>query len=277
MSSNSRTFFYLAPRDQPAIQIVSSEDNARFKWRTPGGEVVLRIGVDHTPKVPGHLVSLGSDRSRCDIVLPPSFPSRQCHIFINPQTGYLLLRDDTPDHATILKVPDNQKFSLPRSQPRQKVLFGRHRTAFIAMQKIAHFELLRLAEPSQVIKAAARKKALFLPSAAPGSAQRRVLENERIVHQRIRELGSGEYGDVFETLDLGTGDILAVKTFSFTFRQEEIDVKKQGRQEVNVLSNLKHVRSNSCRNRVDLLLLICLSATYRSFCAQPRLGNGRKA
>jgi hypothetical protein len=277
MSSNSQTFLYLAPRDQSAIQIVSSEDNALFRWKNKDGELVLRIGVDHTPKVPGHLVSLGSDRSWCDIVLPPAFPSRQCHIFINPQTGYLLLRDDTPDHATTLKVPGNQKFSLPRSQPRQKVLFGHGRTASIAMQKTAHFELLRWAEPSQVIKAAARKKALFLQSAAPGSAQRRVLENERIVHEYIRALGSGGYGDVFETLDLGTGDILAVKTFRFTSRQEEIDVKKQGKQEVNVLSNLKHVRSNSCQSRVGLLLLICLSATYCGFCAQPRLGNGRKA
>ncbi len=87
---------------------------------------------------------------------------------------------------------------------------------------------------------AARATSKFSPSVALGSHAADLLEHGRIVHRRIRRLGSGSYGKVFLTVNLKTGDHLAVKIFEFE-AEVETEGKKLVRQEVDLMKDLSHV------------------------------------
>ena len=56
-------------------------------------------------------------------------------------------------------------------------------------------------------------------------------------------LGAGSYAQVHQTVDLATGDLLAVKTISFDFSKplEEKRKKEMYKREVELLSNVTHV------------------------------------
>ncbi len=128
-------FFYLLPQNKAATSIVSLPSNASFKHTdSSDGSVWLRIGIDHTPKCSGRLVSFGHDDSCCDILLPEGYPQKQCHFYIHPRTLEVILRDDTSDYSTILfssPTPNETRFSLPDAQPRQRVVLE-------AVKKCAH-------------------------------------------------------------------------------------------------------------------------------------------
>ena len=241
-------FFYLLPQNQAAARIVSLPSNASFKHSDPSdGSAWLRVGIDHIPKSSGRLVSFGRDHSCCDILLPEGYPQKQCHFYIHPGTFEVLLRDDTVDYSTILissNTPAETRFSLPDGQPRQRVVLEAIRNAHIRMQKALF--MVGWSGTRRMAFEAARATSKFLLSGAVGSPAADLLENGRIVHRRIRRLGSGSYGKVFLTVNLKTGDHLAVKVFEFK-PEVEREGKDLVRQEVDLIKELSHVSLEAAR------------------------------
>lgn len=240
MSITSPAFFYLVPEDEIASQIISIPVNAPFKYTRRDGKKVFRIGADHTPKTPGQLISFGSDPACCDILMPQGSPPKQCHFFLNPRTGELLLRDDTEDGATWLTHSNPAKFSLPEGRQRQRVVPTTEEHAAVAMQS-AKFDLV-WSEPKRAFAIA---KANFIVRQISTGKQERIYQCGQIVHSRIRELGQGATAKVFLTIDLNTGDHLAVKTFLRQVGRTERDInniKHFARLEIKTMSKLSHVR-----------------------------------
>ena len=241
-------FFYLLPQNEQAAQVVSLSSNAPFKHiNSDDGSEWLRVGIRHIPKNPGRLVSFGCDRCCCDIILPEGFPRWQCHFFINPLTAELLLRDDTVDGTTVLTAsndPADPRFDLPDAHPRQRVVVQDIRNARIRMQNA----LFMLGWSGTINSAmdAAKTMSRFAPSPAFRSSLADLRERGQIVHRRIRKLGRGGAAKVYLTLNLKTGDHLAVKIFRFDPTVEmagKIEVKR----EVDLLKRLSHVSSELLR------------------------------
>lgn len=264
-------FFYLLPQNQAAVSIVSLPSNASFKHSEPrDGSVWLRVGIDHIPKSPGRLVSFGCDHSCCDILLPEGYPQKQCHFYIHPRTFEILLRDDTADYSTILissNTPTETRFSLPDGQPRQRVVLEAVKNAHIRMRKALF--MIGWAGTRDVAFEAARATSKFSPSVALGSRAADIFENGRIVHRRISRLGTGSYGKVFLTVNLKTGDHLAVKVFEFA-PEVEREGKDLVRQEVELIKELSHVclEALDCCSSLDANLsvsrtLLC-SSTHKA-------------
>jgi hypothetical protein len=237
------TFFYLNPLDQAAAQIVSLAENAPFKL---SGKACFRIGVDHDSKNPGQLVSFGSDPACCDIILPQGYPQKQCHFFIHPGTGELLLRDDTTHGSTSLSSlndPSDLMVGLPDSQPRQRVVINTE-TEFLFKMVEASFTLMWIDRRGAL--EAAKTKPMIRRSVAHISKRYLLPENGKIVHKPIKELGCGGSATVFKTLNLNTGSHLAVKKFrpipGLSGREDKL-LKEEYRREVGLVSRLSHVGS----------------------------------
>lgn len=237
-SSRPPIFFFLAPRNLLADQIVANTANASFRYDVAHGVGYLRIGIDHDPKVPGQLISFGHDPFVSDIILPRGFPGRQCCFMVNAGTGEMLLRDDTEDHSTYIDVPGGPDFDLPDSGLRQRVLSTSCRTPSVQMGD-ALFKLL-WGDTKRAFNAASTKPILM---------QSFPLRNSRgfgeIVHSRIRELGRGATSTVWLTLDLTTGNHLAVKLM-LPNPGEDVSIQQQKKRQVGIeaglLSHLSHVR-----------------------------------
>lgn len=216
--------------------------NAHFKHILQSGKAHLRIGIDHRPKRPGQLVSFGRDPSSCDVVLPQEFPERQCHFFIHSRTGELVLRDDTANDSTLLFIPSTPSdptLTLPDCHPRQRVVLASEQAPNIKMGD-ALFTLL-WGERERAFQAA-KNTPIITRSPPQGLTPALGLERGKIVHKCVGELGKGATATVFKTLNLHTGDYLAVKIFSFDSWIYEDIAKKEVRKEVGVLSQLSHVR-----------------------------------
>jgi hypothetical protein len=246
MSGSSAVYFYLVPQGTLATDIISDRANARFKHRLPSGKDVLRFGFNHTPKKNGSFVSFGSNSNCCDVLLPRDFPQMQCHFFTNRQSGELLLRDDTANEDTFLSVPGGAKFYLPDTQPRQRVLLTSEGDIVIKMQ-LAQFKLLwgtaREGLESAKAKYMPSNASQNLPTAIKQKENRYVRSDANIVHHHIKKLGRGVSAKVFLTTDLTTGDHLAVKEFYMPEDGDEERLKMGVRKEVDLISQLSHVRS----------------------------------
>lgn len=274
VTSDSPVFFYLAPRNQLANEIARLPVNAPFTHTFPNHTVYLKVGTDHVPKHPGRLISIGSNRSNCDIILPQGYPSRQCCFLVNPRTGEMLLRDDTEDQSTRLVVAGGAKYELPRTQPRQRVILGGETGASIQMRgAVFNFQW---SEKNRAFGVAKTRSLVAQPT--PLRSFDRVREIE---HRRIRELGRGATSTVWLTIDLGTGDHLAVKVFQLHSREGEVeaDIKRQVMEEVRLLSGLSHVRPPSPRRACGCFspLTLLPLATPGCLCACTRLGSPAKA
>jgi hypothetical protein len=261
--SGSPVFFFLVPQDQAADDILTIGLNARFRNTDPeDGSLSLRVGLDHQPRQPGQLISFGRDRSRCDVVLPAGFSARQCHFFIHPRTGEVILRDDSINSSTSLLHLNESlttRCALPDSQPRQRVVphtmqeicIRMHNAVFMVFwcDKVRAFE---------ATKTMPRFRApLTVVLADP-------LENGQIVHQHIHGLGQGATAEVFKTLNLKTGDHLAVKIFKHAPDNEEA-IKRVVRIEVELISQLSHVSSGILQNLVSVFANLTLKPNIAVF------------
>ncbi len=100
--------------------------------------------------------------------------------------------------------------------------------------------MIRWSETRKDALEAARGTFKFSPRVALGSRAADSLEHGRIVHRRICRLGSGSFAKVFLTVNLKTGDHLAVKIFGFEPELEQ-EGKELVRQEVDLMKDLSHV------------------------------------
>jgi hypothetical protein len=243
--------FNLVPENDVAEAVVAHADNAPFKHTNPTeGTVSLGVGIVHSPKNAGHLLSFGNDSVCCDIFLPQGCP-KQCHFFINPRSREVLLRDDSDDSSTALLSsanPDESRFSLPHAQHRQRVVLAAINNARICMCD-ALFRLVWSGNRDGALEAAQRTRK-FPPDPALRSSELDLLENGHIIHSRIKTLGEGASAKVFRTLNLKTGDHFAVKIYKFDFSVEQAG-KDAVRKEVNLIAGLSHV----CSGLSDFLII----------------------
>jgi hypothetical protein len=230
------------------MDVVSFPVNAPFKGPSLNNEGEwLHIGIEHTPKNFGQLISFGRDPSCCDIILPEGSP-KQCHFFIHPQSREVLLRDDSHDNSTVLfasSSPAEWRLNLPDVQPRQRVMLPVKRYASIRMRNA----LFRLgwSETIQHAHQAAQAMHVSTPAVALSSNPVDALENGQIFHQPIIQLGQGTSGKVFLTVNLKTGEHLAVKNFRFPPGNERKG-KDIVRREVNLMKALSHVSFQPTRH-----------------------------
>ena len=241
MRRSSPVFFFLAPESPLAHEIVYFTGNASFKHKTPDKTVGLRIGLDHIPKTPGALVSFGIDRSSCDIILPQGFALRQCLFFIHPHTGEVLLRDTTRNASTALITATGGQLNLPNIEPRQRVVLTTESIQYVQMGATVRFRLI-WGKPKEAFRSAKTKPEL-LPRWAVDRPQPRICEDGKIVHKILKNIGVGYSATVFSTVDLNTGDHLAVKVyFRFDSEEKETKTKNNVLKEVELVSKLSHVR-----------------------------------
>jgi hypothetical protein len=240
MSDSSAIYFYLEPEDEAARDIVSRSTNEWFTESRPDGTTVLRIGFHHELKTPGQLISFGSNPRLSDVILPQGYPRRQCHFWMHPTTGELLLQDDTEDKSTILNVAGGSKYHLPDTGPRQRVLTT-HLSMLIIMQS-ARFRLswgpMINNYKMRLSLAQSFASALLCPTPSQPSARRGPL-----VHHVLHELGRGTSAIVYQTIDLTTGDHLAVKTWQHAANINEQWFSEIVKKEMQITSELSHVRT----------------------------------
>lgn len=249
MTDSSVVYFYLIPENEAAREIVSMSANDWFRESRPGGKDVFRVAFDHEPKNPGQLISLGSYSRLCDIVLPESYARRQCHFWIHPGTGELLLVDDTDEKTTKVDVTGGSKYRLPKTGLRQRVI-SIHPTVLLRMQA-AHFRLWwcpttlqsetartafnnHQSRPSFAQAALPASPGAYPPSVRPGSL---------LQHHNLRELGRGSSAVVYLTVDLATGDYLAVKTWRHAIDRRRAGFRAAVGREIQVSMELAHVRN----------------------------------
>jgi hypothetical protein len=259
-TSASNLIFNLFPENEKAEAVVSHFRNAPFKHtNTDDGKVSLGVGIEHNPKNRGQLISFGDDPACCDIFLPDSC-ARQCHFLFHPRTCEVLLHDDSNDSSTALLLPhfpEAQQFSLPDAQHRQRVLLAGHHDALICISD-ACFRLAWSETRNRALIEAQRMRKF-----APVSTQLDPLENGRITHAPLEILGEGGSAMVLLTLNLKTGDYLAVKVYNSRHRVERA-IKDGVRKEVNLIASLHHVCHQPSRHQYHSILqwpsLICLWA-----------------
>ena len=249
MSDNLIVYFYLEPENEAARKIVSISANEWFRESRPGGKDVFRVGFDHEPKTPGQLISFGSYSRLSDIVLPQNYARMQCHFWMHPGTGELLLMDDTDNKTTEVNVAGGSKYNLPKTGLRQRVV-SIHSNLLLRMQA-AHFRLWwgpttiqseaakTMFNNHQNRRSVAQASASVYPAGFSPSARRGTL----LQHHRLRELGRGTSAIVYLTVDLATGDHFAVKTW-----QHAADIGKEWfraavKREMQVSTELSHVRT----------------------------------
>lgn len=248
MSNSSVVYFYLEPENQAARAIVSNPPNEWLRECRPDGSAVLRVGFNHEPKTRGHLLSFGSNLRLNDVILPPIYPRQQCHFWIHSNTGELLLQDDTENKSTTLSVAGGSKYHLPNNGPRQRVLTI-HLNVLIKMQA-AHFRLWwgPMTGQPEAVKTAmidfrfrqslGQASAPPYPLATSTSARRGPL-----IHHRLQELGRGASAVVYQTIDLTTGDHLAVKTWQPAVAVDKECFIEIVKKEMQIASQLSHVRN----------------------------------
>ncbi len=231
-----------------------------------GGRRVLKVGLQTSPKVSGRLISFGRDPASNDLILPNRiFSKNQCHFYFNRSSSALILRDTSSTKSTQVRYLDLDNDSIYRLQgdPRQRVLLTTHQ---IVMQiGPAQFRIIwRVPKEPSARQALEQAKAVFaqkqvapeldltfldlqsLPSTAyelrshyTPSVASQYQKLPKIVHEKLNLLGSGTFGTVHKTVDLNTGNLLAVKTSKHGI--DDSKYKKSLKREVEILAQLSHV------------------------------------
>lgn len=243
MAQGNHTVFHLLPQNDNARAIVSDPRNSHFAEPLPNGSSSIRIGLEHSPKRPDTLVSLGNEA--CDIYLPDNLASKyQCCFEIHPKSGELILHDMSPDCTTWLTyiVADGQGHTLPvPGWPRKQVVLSSNPASICIRYSTIIFALCL---PDQRQKTSHEAKMNFVRrhGPKPGCPRRRRYK-ERIAYQTHKSLGHGGYGDVYLVTDLHSGDQLAMKTFKKRKRETDQDYRWRIRNEVELFKLTSHVSS----------------------------------
>jgi hypothetical protein len=256
---------WLEAANAPARDIIALEANSLYRVEI-GSRRVLKVGLQTSPKVSGRLVSLGRDPSSNDLLLPDRiFSKNHCHIYLNESSSALILRDTSSTKSTqvtYLELADDRLYRL-QGDPRQRVLLTTHR--ILMHVGPAQFRIIwRVPKELDARQALEEAKAAFakkqvapeldltfldlqsLPSTAyelrsyyTPSVASQYQKLPKIVHEKQRLLGSGAFGKVYETVDLNTGSLLAVKTSNRGI--DDSKYKRSLKREVEILAQLSHV------------------------------------
>jgi FHA domain len=277
----------LIPRNEEALRIVTDPVNGPFLRLTGAGDVVISLPLDNISKTKGNLVTFGRDPSVCDVYLGSSkyYAKTHCFIYVHPVSGEFVLQDVSSSQSVGLGVEsgDDRRFHL-QGAPRRRVLatsrctiFGIRQAAFQLswcgrQSDVQQAKMRHVAQRDHLTRTSVERESVLPPQ--PGTrvqppAAHGVQLLRKIDHQPRGDLGSGSYGKVKLTVDLDSGDLLAVKQFPIRPELEK-QQKEKVKHEVLLLSKLSHVSSPDC---AKMLILTVPPAKHRGLCSFSRLGR----
>jgi len=274
------TVFCLIPQDFDADEVVRYEANRNRRRYDPNNssKQFLRIGFDQPSKVPGQLVRFGRIPEINDVILGEHWSiADQCYFDFHRTTGELLLHDVSSRSNTVLwdeGIPDQ----IGKS-PRIGVVSLTREWYFSI--GCATFRLIpRITQCQQDVEAFTEEKMAFARKPVPkeyegtyeGTFERlrncdlqslasRSTHNtrirpprhhkwfEEIKYTQLKQLGDGSQGQVYEVVDMNTGNHYACKVLAVKEDipewgiHNEAAFKRKIRDEVDMVLRVNHVSS----------------------------------
>lgn len=273
---NASTLFHLVPLNQTARDALLHPDNCRFVSPIAigddrrQGELGLEIGF-HVPSIPaGHVIArLGRN---ADLILRER-PVSAVHIAfeIHPQTLVTLLSVQSKQSSTVkVTALTNQQHEVDGDCV---IVYGQNYTIQIVSyyfelvwRNIGTVESLRalvLREYRNSLQRLQTVRSRHLPT--DFSSELHTWHNTRLQKARrvfFREaegeprvlIGCGQFGDVYQAVDLESGNAIAVKVIKLECYPDVENARAALHREIKALVSLKHVRYplcfyRSCRGR----------------------------
>ncbi|KAM3527370.1 hypothetical protein MY4038_006353 [Beauveria bassiana] len=195
-------------------------------------DVTLALTTDHFPKDPSVGFVLGTDRDRCDILLPSlsqyGISKRQFAITFQTTTGAVLLRNLSKQRTRILLQDVGRRTRLrdQRVLPQEGSIMCFNGLDLKLNRTWGYDDMshLYIAFLDRLAKSIPNLEALRLLTATEPSA-RTSFSQARSVYGSERCIGSGDSARVFRAMHRQTGDLVAIKryreeTSSATFFKE---------------------------------------------------------
>ncbi|KAI1769854.1 kinase-like protein [Hypoxylon cercidicola] len=223
--SRTRTIFSLKAVNNRAKKVVERRENKYLAAKREGSLNTLNIAAN-TCKHPDQiltLATLGSGRD-ADIRVNGRDISRiHCAFVINHKTGVVLLEDRSQGRTRLYNHPQQPTSIIdqPKVHPRAVVMDGVNPWLVLGkdLKDPIKFEIkfnLGVTDTMAIVQrrisgaaeSVLRRNLVTFPGQTPK------YENKRIVHSITAELGRGAFGKVFKTVDVYSGDFLAVKQMS---------------------------------------------------------------
>jgi hypothetical protein len=215
MASSGPYCFRLIPQNDAAKCVVFHSRNADFSEKSE--MLSLRVALGHTPRRHGTLLTVGD--SSCDICLPGrTLPHQlQCQFRFHPETGELILRDDSPDRTTrlISEAKPSHKYSL-QGRPRQRVIVKDVRPSLYIYDIVFRLDFpgkKKEIKHDAIMKFVKRHGQQSPMHSSPTTRPQNLSKGERLPYTAAEFLGKGGFAEVFRITDLRTGDYFAMKVF----------------------------------------------------------------
>jgi hypothetical protein len=282
----SEAIFDLFPAPGVATEIVRNNHSSEQFRQNPNDPSKIALTVRfHVPsKVPGYLTKFGRQVSTNDVILPKEFSrTDQLYFDLHPETKEVLLHDISKHQDTqlydingvpqMVKIPRQCVVLLDRDwilrireaifllRPRRaqdREAFERARQSFTRQIVPEEYERTyeradeRMSRPAfrTALQEMLHLDVASVTSTVPNTRMHSPFEPEpdnKIRYEKVKVLGVGSQGTVFEVVDMYKGDHYACKVIQYKPRPElgihtETTFKRKIEEEVDLLSKLHHVR-----------------------------------
>ena len=250
-------FIHLVPLNEEALKILRLPANEGVLGYTPDKhQPALALDIDGRHRDPLVVATIGRDRTH-NVILPPSrlYARNQCSFFHNRSSGELLIEDHSTSRNTYIEYLEEglEKFQLSGLLRRRVVKCPAtirltfHEACFSLevfldplvsdlKNYILNKPTPRDLEPSIL--------ALTLPPTIKHTrtaGPKEHIPDQCICHFPIREIGRGLCGIVSETINVFTGDHMAVKTIVVKKDLGEKGIKDAAKSQIENLKKLDHV------------------------------------
>jgi hypothetical protein len=291
----SLEYIYLVPLNENALDVLNLPANkGLFGYEPNSHQPALALDLDGRQRDPAIVATIGRALTH-NLILPPSrhYSRHQCSFFHNRSSRELLIEDHSSSGNTCIEYSDEALSKFEFGGPlRRRVLrtTGTIRlsfyTASFSLHVNSHHHLLNDVKTLLLNKPVAKDlEPSFLPLSLPATIkhtrvrtpQEHAHQDQAICHYRTRELGRGLFGIVFETINVVTGDHLAVKTICV--KQEDLDektIKETVKSQIKNLQEIAHV-SQSPLKLLDRTQSLILTAEHCTHLSYPGLGTGTES
>ncbi|XXH01398.1 hypothetical protein Hte_007758 [Hypoxylon texense] len=239
----SSTIFSLRASNSRARREVERKENRHLASR---GDTSLNIGAN-TCKSKDDLITLATlgSGSKADIYIKGNdISSIHCAFVVNYKTGVVLVEDRSPGYTRLYNRSRDTYSPLDKAQGYSRAITMDNVNCWLVMGKdqkdTVNFEIkfnkglsdtLKIIEKriSGASERVRRRNLIKFPGQIPGR------ENKKVEHCTLAELGRGSYGKVFKTVDMYSGDVMAVKQMG---GDRELIVARD--REIYAFSRLNH-------------------------------------
>lgn len=255
--------FSLIPLNERAKSVLEQRENTRHVSTLPNGKQALDVGFQLHGTTSTTLATLGRHVDADIYVEGGSIAKIQCSFEIDLDTGIVMLFDRSHGHTTQVFCQNVRPFEHGRVR---KVLVQEKLNTIIGMGgeccNLFEFKLKWHRDSTKKVEAIKSNNTLPCPllenprlaqtvhEAPTDFSSRRITRLHttgpwqlEMRHVKMTQLGSGQFGVVWKTIDVDSGKLMAVKVLKRPTRgsQEEVALKR----EVETLSAISHVRKSS--------------------------------